>query len=211
MSLTEIKMEETKQLIIKEALDMFYWNGIIDTKIPDIAKRCRVGTASIYRYFGTKSGLVLKTSELLWQHMKQAVDNNASTYQYVDKTGIEQVEHCMTVYQNIYSSHSQYYCYHYEFNKYISSHDVTPEERSVLSQRRIFMKKYIVEAIEKGKADGSIRADVNTKDAFRVISSFMIGIAEKIALFEKGQPNTQSTINDILACEDMVLYYLRRQ
>ncbi len=210
MSLFESKVEEVKELIIKEALEMFYYNGINDTKLSDIAKKCRVGESTVYRYFGTKANLVSKTAVLLWEQMKLKVDKVATESLYDEKNGIEQIAYCLNVYLNIYKKNQQYYRYLYEFNKYMSSQEISTEEHKALLKKRLFVVDYLLAAIEKGKKDGTIRIDANPQYAIRAILASSTGIAEKVALFEKGVGATENTIDELLACNEVVLYYLRR-
>ncbi|AOS63933.1 TetR/AcrR family transcriptional regulator [Actinoalloteichus hymeniacidonis] len=59
MSLREIKMERTRELIVEVAFSRFQEQGFAATTMEEIAAAAEVGTRTVYRYFPTKEALAL--------------------------------------------------------------------------------------------------------------------------------------------------------
>ena len=51
--------DENRQRVIRVAQELFISEGVAATSINRIAKEAGLSAMSVYRYFGTKSGLVL--------------------------------------------------------------------------------------------------------------------------------------------------------
>lgn len=55
--MSQYKKDEIKEAIEKAALELFYTNGYIQTKIQDIADKSQVSVGNIYRYFSSKNDI----------------------------------------------------------------------------------------------------------------------------------------------------------
>lgn len=61
--LTEEQVEKRRRLILDAAAACFSRRGIRDTAMNDICREARVVSATLYRYFGGKEGVVLAVAE----------------------------------------------------------------------------------------------------------------------------------------------------
>ncbi len=59
---------EKKQSIVTKAYKVYAREGIRGTRMDDIAAACKIGIATLYRYFPTKNELVLATAAWAWEH-----------------------------------------------------------------------------------------------------------------------------------------------
>ncbi|MEG1181959.1 MAG: helix-turn-helix domain-containing protein, partial [Oscillospiraceae bacterium] len=66
MSLEEMR-EQNKEKVAAAALKLFIANGIDVTKISDIAHESGLTPRSVYRYFESKTELVLDAARLFWE------------------------------------------------------------------------------------------------------------------------------------------------
>ena len=77
MSLEELR-ERNKKLVTEKALECFIESGIDKTKISDIARRAGLTERSVYRYFATKTDLLIAASFLYWdkaeKYTREALD-----------------------------------------------------------------------------------------------------------------------------------------
>ena len=66
MTLQEIR-DDNRNRVLETALEMFIEKGIEQVKIKDVAKNAGLTERSIFRYFPTKSDLVLETAITFWE------------------------------------------------------------------------------------------------------------------------------------------------
>ena len=100
MSLEEVRAQNIR-LVTEKALDCFINNGIANTTVSDIAKASGLTERSVYRYFTTKSDIVIAAAFCYWDRAKEyiawALDNN----DYNQLSGIEQISIILNSYSNI--------------------------------------------------------------------------------------------------------------
>ncbi len=209
MSLIEYKIEETKAHIIEKSLVHFLEHSIEKTSLTNIAHSCRVSVTTLYRYFGSKSGIVFKTAELMWKKFIDALESKLMESDFLGKTGLEQVQQCLEIYVKLCEKHKEYYVYVYELTQYMSNETNVTFEQGMLHKKLILIKPYFLNAINKGKADGTIRNDIDEERLYRSASYNFLGVAQRIALFGEKFENVESTIKDLRQCIDMIIYYLR--
>ena len=65
---------ETKELILKKALDMFAKSGYDSVSIRDIAKAVNIKESSIYYHFKNKQDILDSLVEKFESHMKELTD-----------------------------------------------------------------------------------------------------------------------------------------
>ena len=62
----EEQKDKRKELVIIAAIEVFIEKGIENTKMTDIAEKAQVGVASVYRYFKTKTEIVIEAAIRFW-------------------------------------------------------------------------------------------------------------------------------------------------
>lgn len=72
--LRERKKQQTRDLIVTRAGELFGSSGFASTTIEDIAASCDVSVGTVYNYFGTKTALLLAHLEDEVTHMMRAGD-----------------------------------------------------------------------------------------------------------------------------------------
>ena len=74
MPLTALR-ERNKLLTTETALMLFIRRGVEQTSIKDIARAAGVTERSVYRYFETRSQLILATTFLFWDRISAQVND----------------------------------------------------------------------------------------------------------------------------------------
>ena len=100
MSLEEIRLQNI-QLVTEKALECFINNGIANTKVSEIAKVSRLTERSIYRYFPTKTDLVIAAAFCYWERAKEYIKCELESQDYQHLTGIEQISIILKSYADI--------------------------------------------------------------------------------------------------------------
>ena len=90
MSLEALR-EQNIQLVTEKALECFLEQGIEKTKVSEIARRAGLTERSVFRYFKTKTDLVLAASYLYWNSVIAYIDRQLPPEGEGGRTGLEEV------------------------------------------------------------------------------------------------------------------------
>ena len=94
---------------INHAIDvsakMFLQNGIENVKMTDIADECGIGVATLYRYFGTKTGITIAAMTHLWDEMKAMFSGVFDSPVFKSQTGLKQCSDLMRMFIVLYDAH----------------------------------------------------------------------------------------------------------
>jgi AcrR family transcriptional regulator len=74
------------------AAGLFLEHGAENVRMTDIAEACGIGVASLYRYFGTKSAIMLEAGTLLWQDVARLFEQQFHSPEYDAASGFGQVK-----------------------------------------------------------------------------------------------------------------------
>ena len=100
MSLDELKTQNIRT-VTEKALVCFIKNGITNTKVSEIAKTAGLTERSVYRYFPTKSDIVISAAFCYWERAKEYIAWELDTHDYEHLSGIEQISIILKSYANI--------------------------------------------------------------------------------------------------------------
>ncbi len=174
----QIKTDRMEQAVLI-ASQLFLENGIENVAMTDIAKACDVGVASLYRYFGTKTTLVIKSGTLLWEDLQLLFDGVFDTEDYLNKTGMEQLSELLDFFNILYSSHKNFLRFTHDFDLFIIKEKVGKAElidyeNSILNILPMFEKAY-----EKGCTDGTVKPGLDARILFFTISHALMSLCQR--------------------------------
>lgn len=178
----ESAKNQRKEEVIVAALDIFKTKGIESTKMTEIAERAELGVASLYRYFKTKPEIVVEAACKLWQ------DEIATQYEvytaeaFLAKKGAEQVREILEVFLVLYRDHQDFLRFLDEFDRYIVKEHVSAEKLKAYEKSIIDLKPILIKALEVGKADGSIRTEVEAEAFYFSITHGLMSLCQKLIL-----------------------------
>lgn len=195
--------------VVLTAAAMFLTRGIDEVKMTDVAAECGLGVASIYRYFGTKTKLLISVGELLWGDVRVLFDEVAALPEYPDKNGFSQLSALFSVYETIF-------CYHKGFMKFLRDFDATmlregvPTEELAAYERGLFeFYGYFKAAYTKGVIDDSVRDDIDFELFYYSTTHMLLSAGQKfIAGDIIESDSSQRASDEIKIMLDMVLTYI---
>ncbi len=208
--LAEAERHQREKRIVLTAAELFLERGAENVRMTDIADECGIGVATLYRYFGTKSAIMLESGTLLWQDVARLFDLQFHAPAYETASGIGQMEILLGAYVQLYMEQQP-------FLRFLDALDTVlleekPDPETLLPYRESILDFYALFAAAhaKGEADGSIRKGLDTRFVYRTISDFLNGAARK---FLRGEvlpedDYTQGAAEMALFVE-MALGYLR--
>ena len=171
MSLKDVKIN----FLVDIATDLFMVRSIQEVTIKDIAVSAQVGEATIYRYFGKKQSLVVRSA----MKLQQAV--NADYFKLEKgKTGLEKIEIFYKSYLDIFTSHPEFYKFINEFDAFMGEDDsnaIDPYETVVGQYEKVYMKAY-----EEGLKDGSIKPQKDIKIFYFSTTHALLELCKKLSI-----------------------------
>lgn len=168
--------------VIDAALRVFIRQGIDKTKMTDIAEEAQIGVASVYRYFKTKPDTAIEAARRLWQ---EEIGNLQEQYQKsltAEKSGREQVTEGLLLFLEIYQKHTDFLKFLDEFDRYIVKEQIVSEKMEQYEGSIIDLKSFMIDAIESGKKDGSIRQDLDSEVYYFSVTHALVALSQKLAL-----------------------------
>jgi AcrR family transcriptional regulator len=189
MNLREKRKQEQEEIkkqrmdeVIDAALRVFIKQGIDKTKMTDIADEAEIGVASVYRYFKTKSDIAIEAANRLWQTEIGNLEERYKNSLPSGKNGREQVTEGLLLFLEIYQKHTDFLKFLDEFDRYIVKEQIVPEKMEKYEGSIIDLKSVIIDAIESGKSDGSIRQDLNSEVYYFSVTHALMALSQKLAL-----------------------------
>lgn len=139
--------------IINAAEKLFFKEGYDSVSMNDIAKQAEMARATLYQYFKNKNdiyaAIAVRAAKILQEMFVKIPE---------DLTGIENIKALSLTYYQFYKEHTGYY------KAYYHSGVVEYENSTYLDELKKNRKEnfqYVVNAITKGFADGTIRSDID--------------------------------------------------
>lgn len=182
--LAEEDRQRRRQRIVLSAAELFLERGAEDVKMTDIAEASGIGVASLYRYFGTKSAIMLESGTLLWNDVATLFDTNFHSAEYRSASGMEQLRILLTGYLQVFTEHKPFLRFLNALDQVILTEKPDPETLKPYRESILNFYDLFWAAHQKGMADGSVRAGMDTAFLYRTITDFLNGAAQK---FIRGQ------------------------
>jgi AcrR family transcriptional regulator len=169
--------ENQRERILEVAEELFTERGIEQVTIGDLAAASRLTRATIYRYFANKEEMameIFKTVTRGW------VERDARDVWPAGGTGYELVERFVTTHFAHLFENPHEARFIAEFNhlyaKHLSTRTAIRLFAETLGEERLFL----LHAIESGRADGSLRADMDPELILASIFNFNSGMMSRL-------------------------------
>ena len=152
---------EKKQRIMETGFRLFSEKGIESVSMPEIVAACGIPRASLYRYYATKTDLVIAIGAAQW--MKYISARNAAMSQERAEriTAAEYFRWYMDSFLDLYRNHSDILRFNYFFNSYIRGANVTEEQMLPYMNVIEELRKGFHGLYEKGMRDGTIKSGIS--------------------------------------------------
>ena len=165
--------ERRKREILAKAEKLFSGNKRLNSTLEDLALKTELAKGTLYLYFPNKESILLALAEkgigLLRKRLSRILDET--------KTGVEQLSDNGDTFVEFLKEKSFYALLILKFEKTI----LTNSESGV----KVLLVEPVLEILhkilEKGKNDGTIRNDINTKELVTILWSQMLGILNTLS------------------------------
>jgi TetR/AcrR family transcriptional regulator len=172
MGITERKEREKnvrREAIIQAAEKLFFSKGIDNSTMDDVASEAELSKGTLYLYFNTKEELnhaiCIKGFEILARKLKRALRKN--------QKGAENLLSLARAYIRFSKENSNYFKTIILFESSKTEKIIEENKNNILSPG--FPLMLMIEVIEKGKKDGTIRKDIGSTEMAIILWSQMTG------------------------------------
>jgi len=163
-----VDAHETREKILASAAELFAQQGYENTSLSQVARRAKVSKALIFWHFDSK--------ETLYQN---AVRRTLEPY-FIEVEGIEdlgereQIERLIDLFYDFV--HENVYSVRFFLHLTLRGESRPDESLSRVNELYRVFRRWLAEIIERGRARGAFRADVNAEREAALMVAALIGI-----------------------------------
>ena len=195
--------------VVLTAASLFLTKGIDEVKMTDVAAECGLGVASLYRYFGTKTKLLIAVGELLWGDVRVLFDEAAAAPDYPEMSGFQQLSALFSVYDTIFRYHKGFMRFLRDFDATMLREGVSKAELAAYDRGLFEFYVYFKNAYTKGVIDDSVRDDIDFELFYYSATHMLLSAGQKFIAGEivESDDSARATA-EIEIMLDMVLTYI---
>jgi Transcriptional regulator len=190
MQAAEKRKQEQEELkasridrILERTYDLFSNDGIDSITMDKIAENAEIGVASLYRYFSTKDMLAIECATYAWKKEEATYNQIFEPETYATLTGLAQLNELLSVFPKMFLTEGKFFRFIYYFDAYIKRQSVMPQQLTAYEATIIGPQRITMEAIKKGRADGSIHiTNVTDEEIYFTATHALFSLAQKLSL-----------------------------
>lgn len=164
---------------VSVAAELFLEHGIDDVKMTDIADACDVGVATLYRYFGTKQGIVIEVMTFLWEDIRHLFSGVFDSERFFSQSGIKQLGDLMRMFLVLYDAHGNFVRLVGEFDRFVIRENVPRENLSRYEKSVVDFFPVLQRAYDRGCEDGTVRKDIDFKLFYNTFAHALTELCKK--------------------------------
>jgi AcrR family transcriptional regulator len=197
-------IDRRKHDVINAAKAVFSEKSIEKATMQDIALKAEVGVASVYRYYTTKIELVLAVAKDYWEnglHFDEAL---------LFGTGIEQTTQIMNqLYQQL-TQNKEMLLFMDQLDAFMMNSENAAYPIEAYKKMMASNIARLIQVIEKGKEDGTIRQDIHSEEASNTCVDLFVTLAQKLILREQvfNVKIPQGACSTLEVYKEMIIKYL---
>lgn len=197
---------------VEVSAQLFLRDGIETVKMTDIADASGVGVATLYRYFGTKTGITIAAMTHLWEELKEMFSGIFDSEVFRQQSGIKQVSDLMRMFIVLYEAHPAFMRLLGEFDLLIMRENVPKEElreydKSIINFYPVFESAYLA-----GLEDGTVREIENFNIFYVAFAHTLMELSKKLIQGELLPSDDFSVaVAELETVIEAAVYYLRKE
>lgn len=160
---------------MESAFRLFSEKGIEAVKMADIVADCGVSRQSLYRYFSTKTDLVIAIGVWKWKEYISNYVAQLPSKRFEKFTAAERMKLYLDSFIDLYLNHKDFLRYNYYFNSFLANERPNPAQNRSYVDVVEQLKEAFHGLYEAGRIDRTLRADLPESVMFS--SSFHIMLA----------------------------------
>lgn len=197
---------------VRLAAEMFMNEGIDNVKMTDIADKSGIGVATLYRYFSTKTGILIAAMTYMWGELEKMFSGVFESDVFLAQSGIKQLSDLMRMYNVLFTAHADFMRLLAEFDIFIKRENVTMEELEEYDKSMINFYPLFERAYKKGLEDGTIREIENFPLFYLTHAHALMELSKKLVQGELvPSDDFRYAEGELTLLIDSAVYYLRKE
>ena len=188
--------QEKYEHIIDEGFALFAERGIEQVKLSEVAEAADVGNATLYRYFPTKTELVVAIATRRWENFIKWHNSLLTSEETQNLTGAEYLKFFLDSFLELYRNRKDILRFNYDFNSFVRSAEWTDEQKQPYLQMVDALGRQFHDLYERGMCDGTLNAEIPEQTMFSSVFHIMLAAITRYAvgLAVVDESNTESEL-----------------
>ena len=203
-----IEMAARRESMIKEGFRIFAAKKIEPVPMQEVATAAGLGIATLYRYFNTKSALVLAIATKQWKDYYVEVEKMYDKRNGDSMTAAEELEFFLDCFIDLYKNHKDLLCFNRNFDTYVRHKGLTEEQMKPYNEAvEVFAKKFHA-VYQKAEKDGTLKVDLPENKFFVSTLYIMLSVAGKYAeglVYPPTLAKAEDMTEELLILKDMIM------
>lgn len=196
--------QEKYQHILEVGFRLFAENGIEQMTMTDIAEASKVGRMTLFRYFPSKTELVIAISTWKWKEYIKWHNRLLPTEKTGNLTGAEQLKIYIGSFLELYRNHKDMLRFNYNFNSFLIYQKGTTEQKQPYQKLVDALSLQFHTLYECGRLDGTLNTDISEYTMFSSIFHIMLAAVTRYAM-GLAIVNESDTEYELMMLADMML------
>ena len=168
--------------ILETGFKLFAENGIGAVTMTNVSKAAKVGDVTLYRYFTTKTDLVVAIATRKWKEFIEWHNGLLTLEETAKLTGAEYLKFFIDSFLELYRNHKYILSFNYEFNAFVRGEQWTDEQKQPYLQMVGALSEQFHELYERGKTDGTLNTDISEQTMFSSTFHIMLAAVTRYAV-----------------------------
>jgi AcrR family transcriptional regulator len=196
--------QEKYQHILEAGFRLFAEKGIEQVTMTDIAEASKVGRMTLFRYFPSKTELVIAISTWKWKEYITSRNSLLSAEEMEKLTGADQLKLYIGSFLELYRYHKDMLRFNYNFNSFLSYQKGTPEQKQPYQKLVDALSLQFHTLYERGRLDGTLNTDIPEYTMFSSVFHIMLAAVTRYAM-GLAIVNESDTEKELVILADMML------
>lgn len=188
--------QEKYDHILEASFSVFAQKGIESVSLPEVAEAAGVGRVTLFRYFPTKTDLVVAIATRKWQEFIEWHNSLLTSEKTQNLTGAEYLKFFLDSFLELYRNHKDILRFNYDFNSFVRSAEWTDEQKQPYLQMVDALSRQFHDLYERGMRDGTLNAEIPEQTMFSSVFHIMLAAITRYAvgLAVVNESNTESEL-----------------
>ena len=206
--LTQIKQNNISSAV-DAGCELFRERGIDSVKMTEIARRAKIGIASLYRYFDTKEKLVIACAVKMWEQVIGKILPDYKSEEFLSLNGFERVSRIFRVYKILCDEYKEFVKFVAVFDSYCLNNKVEPSKLADYEQIITTLYRFFSDAFDCGVDDGSIKQGIDKKQYYLTCNHALMAVVQKLVSGEILSQDNFADSSEVDIMTDIFLSYIK--
>ena len=203
----EIEMAKKRERMLTVGFRVFSQKTIEVATMKEIAKACGLGYKTMFRYFGTKTALVIAIGADIWKKYAVKVEELYRARGGDAMNAAEELAFFLDCFIDLYQSHKDILRFVRNFETYIRHENVSKEDLAVYNTVVDGFARKFHAVYQKAEKDGTLKLGLPETEFFPTILYIMLSAAEKFAEGLVYQPeNEKDMTRELELLKNLILH-----